>query len=627
MNNFRKSITCFLCCCLCATLAAQTSEIDSLEQVLALDMLDNVEKAELLENLSSAYLNVDSAKSRTYAMEALKLAQNNNGLKLQEGFAHYLLGTYYVFANRHYSAHIHFRNAEKLFLKINNKQQLIDVYRSQMMLFDIVSDKENTMYYANKLVELSIELDDPDTELFAQYILGRAHFNEDVCQEMLDFFLDLYQKAVSINNSYTISILETCGDLCLKLNRPREALTYLHKVRESFESGQWSMVMQSTAYHSIAEAYAMLRRVDLAEYYLGKAINTKPIYEEVKIRSHYTRSLIDTKKGHYRSALESYKKFHHLTDSIHKAQKTADIARMKNWYELEQTEILQQEKQNQRRLILILAGALAIIVALFVLSVSLYRKTAKNNRELKKLHTVKDKLFSVVAHDLRSPMSALKTVLGLDDRNMLDPEAQAKLLKDISSRVDDTISLLNNMLHWAKGQMLEIGPLPVYFNIENETRTVVDSLRDIAATKKITLNNLIEDQIVYADRDMFSIVIRNLASNAIKFTSAEGEITIASEMSGDQNMLIVSVKDTGIGMTNEIQNQLFELSETRIRRGTNNERGAGLGLVLCVDFVEANGGSIWFTSSQGKGSTFFFSIPVKKSNKKLQSERRTTKRR
>jgi two-component system sensor histidine kinase/response regulator len=109
---------------------------------------------------------------------------------------------------------------------------------------------------------------------------------------------------------------------------------------------------------------------------------------------------------------------------------------------------------------------------------------------------------------------------------------------------------------------------------------------------------------------MFAVVVRNLTMNAIKYTSTEGEVTLDSEQSGDK--LIISVKDTGTGMPQEIQDSLFKLSETKSRYGTNNESGVGFGLVLCADFVKANGGDIWFNSVHGEGSTFYFSVPAKK---------------
>jgi two-component system sensor histidine kinase/response regulator len=205
-------------------------------------------------------------------------------------------------------------------------------------------------------------------------------------------------------------------------------------------------------------------------------------------------------------------------------------------------------------------------------------------------------------------MGALISILKLANKNMLDAETQAQLLKDISSRVDDTYGLLDNLLRWAKSQMQGISPAPVRFDAQEASRAVTDGIRYIAANKGIVLNNFIENHQIFADRDMFAAVLRNLTMNAIKYTSAVGYVTLASELSDD--MLVISVKDNGTGMPQDVQDKLFKLSETQSRRGTNNESGTGLGLVLCADFAKTNGGNIWFTSKEGEGSTFYFSVPV-----------------
>ena len=281
----------------------------------------------------------------------------------------------------------------------------------------------------------------------------------------------------------------------------------------------------------------------------------------------------------------------------------------------------QQETKQMTRLYSLL---IVISILLFILVITLVvffgqngrlsrmsRALSQANSEFKELHGVKDKLFSIVAHDLRSPISSLMNMLKLINTNELDTEIQAQLLSDISCRVDDTYGLLDNLLYWAKSQMQGMAPSPVYFDIQNESQIETNRLQSAAAAKKISLNNCIDDYMAYADRDMFAVVIRNLVSNAIKYTSAAGEITLSSELSGDMQMLVISVKDGGTGMSQDVQNKLFKLSETKSRRGTNNESGTGVGLVLCADFVKINVGNIWFTSKEGEGSTFSFTVPVK----------------
>jgi len=503
-----------------------------------------------------------------------------------------------------------------------------------MSLFYDIEDMDNTVYYADKILEIIAERYDlttlqsissdtliladkpyylPSLMFGAQFFKGMARYKDNAEEEALDYFLDMLRKSIFLNAKYNYPgyIAWQCGKIYMKQNRPREALRYLHWVREDFEAKEDLSNLSST-YAYLAEAYIMLQRTDSAEYFIKKAWEYPILYDDTKLELFRVRYLIDFNNNDYRNALESYKKYHHLSDSINKAGKSAEITRMRNWYELEQKDnenmLLQHEYQKQRRLILVLQGALAMIFALFALSVFFYRKNFKKNRELKELHGVKDKLFSVVAHDLRSPIGSLMSLLMMANEKMLDADMQAQLFKDISNEVDDCFGLLDNLLRWAKSQMQGIIPSPSYFDAQESSCEVTDTLQSIALSKNIVLDNQIGRQQLYADRNMFSVVVRNLTMNALKYTSADGEVTLSSELSG--NMLVISVKDTGIGMPQEVQDNMFKLTETKSRRGTNNESGVGLGLILCADFVKANGGNIWFNSKPEEGSTFFFSIPV-----------------
>ena len=640
MTYFRKSIICLLCGFLCAMLTAQTSKIDSLEQALTSAKDNSFERGNLLIDISQEIRLTDTAKSRSYIMEALSLAQKT-GLKMIEARAYYGLGSYHFYAGQFYFAHVNYKKAEKLCIEINEKPYLCNVYYNMTTLFANIDDMENTVFYADKLLKTASEWYDlttltplnnlPDTITLgygridlptlifgAQFCKGMVLFRDMENREALDFFLEMYHKATLIDEKLNLQQFFSieCGNLYNKLNQPHEALKYLHWVREDFETKikNEKAIFKHTTYMCLAESYALLHQSDSADYYSKKSWEALQTFVgEVDRKAMYrTQSLIDSIKGDYRSAVVNFRRFSHLSDSLKKTGKTVEMASMKNWFEFEQkdieNEILQQEKQKQQKLILRLAASLIIILALLFLSVYLYRKTTEKNREMKKLHTVKDKLFSVVAHDLRSPMGALMSVLKLADRNMLDANMQAQLLKDISGRVNDTYGLIDNLLRWSKSQMQGMVPAPVYFDAQEGSCSVTNSLQAIAANKQIVLTNRIEPQQIYADRDMFDVVVRNLTTNAIKYTSAGGEITLSSELSG--KMLAISVKDTGTGMPQEVQDKLFNLSETKSQRGTSNESGTGLGLVLCADFVKANGGRIWFTSVRGEGSTFFFNVPV-----------------
>ena len=633
MISFRILILNILCWCLCVTLGAQITKIDSLIQ--ALDKGNDLEKGRLLLDISEEYMSIDTAKSRMYIMEALLLAQKK-GLEKIERDAYFALGNYYSLTDQPYLSYINYKKVEKLYIKHNDKNRLCGLYHNLMTLFYEIEDMDNVVYYADKILEIVAERYDlttlqyissdtlnladkpynlPSLMFGAQFFKGMARYKYNEGEEALDYFLDMLRKSILMNAKYNYPayIAWQCGKIYIKQNLPREALRYLHWVREDFEAKE-ELGNLSSAYAYLAEAYVMLQRTDSAEYFMNKAWEYPIIYEDTKLELYRVSSLIDFNKNDYRNALESYKKHHHLYDSIAKAGKSAEITRMRNWYELEQKDneniLLQQEYQKKHRLILILQGALVMIFALLALTIFFYRKNSKKNRELKELHGVKDKLFSVIAHDLRSPIGSLMSLLMMSNENMLDADMQAQLFKDISNEVNDIYGLLDNLLRWSKSQMQGIIPTPTYFDAQEASCEVTDTLQSIALSKKIDLVNRIGCQQLYADHNMFFVVVRNLTMNALKYTSAGGEVTLSSELSG--NMLVISVKDTGIGMSQEIQNKLFNLSETKSRRGTNNESGVGLGLILCADFAKANGGNIWFSSKQEEGSTFFFSIPVKR---------------
>ena len=300
--------------------------------------------------------------------------------------------------------------------------------------------------------------------------------------------------------------------------------------------------------------------------------------------------------------------------------KTKEIALIKNWSEDERREaekqILTEEKQQQQQLIYLTYSLLALIISLMIALIFYYRKRVADNKllqitngKLKELHGVKDKLFSLIAHDLRNPMAAFMSMMQLLTSRKIDPEKQSAMLKEVSKRASETYSLLNNLLFWSKSQMGGLNPNPQCFEIRERSDAVIHQMQQQSDNKGIILENSIPEQQILADPDMIDVVIRNLVSNAIKYSHEGDTVMLSGTVKGD--FFEISVNDHGIGIPEEVQQTLFRLTETASRRGTVNETGSGLGLVLCADFVRLNGGSIRFESIQGEGSTFYFTIPLK----------------
>lgn len=234
--------------------------------------------------------------------------------------------------------------------------------------------------------------------------------------------------------------------------------------------------------------------------------------------------------------------------------------------------------------------------------------------ELRKTIIGRDKLYSVIAHDLRSPMGSIKMVLNMLILNLpsdtIGPEMY-ELLAMANQTTEDVFSLLDNLLKWTKSQ---IGKLKVVYqdiDMVEVTEGVIEIFSMVAELKKISIRLETPSKLeVYADIDMIKTVIRNLLSNAIKFSNEETEILVTVQE--QEGMAVVSVKDSGCGIDEENQKKLLHTDTHFSTFGTNNEEGSGLGLLLCQDFVIKNGGRLWFTSAKGEGSTFSFSIPLKK---------------
>ncbi len=246
--------------------------------------------------------------------------------------------------------------------------------------------------------------------------------------------------------------------------------------------------------------------------------------------------------------------------------------------------------------------------------VAVKRIIEAKTEELKKTIIGRDKLYSVIAHDLRSPMGSIKMVLNMLILSLPKEkigEDMYELLTMANQTTEDVFSLLDNLLKWTKSQ---IGKLKVVYQ-DIDMVEVVEGVGEIfamvAGLKNIRLRiESPECQAVHADIDMIKTVIRNLISNAIKFSNEGSEVLIKVEES--DGMSVVSVKDSGCGIDEESQKKLLHTDTHFSTFGTNNEEGSGLGLLLCQDFVVKNGGKLWFTSVKDEGSTFYFSIPLKK---------------
>lgn len=225
----------------------------------------------------------------------------------------------------------------------------------------------------------------------------------------------------------------------------------------------------------------------------------------------------------------------------------------------------------------------------------------------------KDLMFSIIAHDLKSPFNAILGFTGLLKNKLrtMDFEKSEKLISGMNSQARNTYNLSEDLLTWARDNSNKIGYNPVLCNISTICNAVTDQIKDTAQMKSIVINSFHStDVYAYADKNMVQVILRNLITNAIKFTENEGKIDIFSMPVGE--FIEISVSDNGIGIDEQLKNKLFKSDFNESKPGTANEKGSGLGLVICKRFVDRHQGKIWVENNAKKGSTFKFTLPIYK---------------
>ncbi len=283
---------------------------------------------------------------------------------------------------------------------------------------------------------------------------------------------------------------------------------------------------------------------------------------------------------------------------------------------------LEEQKRFRNYLFLLVALCLIIAVLIFYFYLAQNRlnkrlraaqeELNRQNIALQELNATKDKFFSIISHDLKGPLNSLTSFSSLliNHTESLSKEEIKMFAKDFDKSLKNLFSLLENLLEWSRSQTGNIEFTPESFDLGWLLLENMDLLKAQAQQKKITLVNANEHSVfVNAHKNSINTVIRNLISNAVKFTPEEGRITLDLHQEGQE--VIVSITDTGVGMSPEIIDRLFRIDSKHSTKGTANEKGTGLGLILCKEFIEKNGGRIWVTSKEDEGSVFSFSLPGK----------------
>jgi len=348
--------------------------------------------------------------------------------------------------------------------------------------------------------------------------------------------------------------------------------------------------------------------------------------------------------------LEYFKKWAYLNDSLYQDQTTERIMELEKKYETEkknsQISLLEKEKQMaedqirsgkiQRRYLSILVVLILVVLGFFIYSFSYYRRMtyllqkqsrrimtqqAQITRQNEKLHKAvgtQNKLFSIIAHDLRSPLVSISNIsklVNLYIRNNRFKEA-GELSRQMDRKNDHLIELTDNLLSWTKSQSENFTPVLEKIELREVVNECFKIYETMSSDKEITLAYRQDHECwLLADRNMLQTILRNLVNNAIKFTPRQGRIEIFCKH--DLGLAKVTIRDTGIGISKEKLETIFEIDTNNTQSGTEGEKSSGLGLSVCKEFTEIMGGSIYVESEENSGSSFIFSIPEFQSNNEI----------
>jgi len=332
--------------------------------------------------------------------------------------------------------------------------------------------------------------------------------------------------------------------------------------------------------------------------------------------------------GRTEDALAYHELHHQYKDSIQEEQNSKAIRDLKENFEITireyENQQLKQENQlneleieQQNTKLWVIAIILLLVSTVVLILILLNKKLRTKNRiiseqrgELQKANRLKDNMFSIIAHDLRGPVGTLRGLLEFLDVDAAreDKESYEEVLETVKDSASSTYALLENLLTWARQQKNEISFEPKPANLTELVHEIMQLKQPAAESKKIQLKHTLSNELVVTfDKNMIHLVIRNLVDNAIKFTPEGGKVDIAGEI--NEEKVQIAVADSGVGISEEVRTKLFDKYQLYSSKGTRNERGSGLGLKLCHEFVQKHSGSIRVESETGKGSKFIFTLP------------------
>ncbi|OKS87354.1 ATP-binding protein [Mucilaginibacter polytrichastri] len=511
-----------------------------------------------------------------------------------------------------------------------------------------------------KALQLSERIKDPAGLLEANLTLGEGYMG----QHKYDIALHYFKIAESINNSIPLSnlslnLFNDFGVIYRETGMLEEAKDYLLKgialsnipqfqglnitltntlatIYAKEGNTEYSIKLQKQALKKAIQIHNYIRQlltlnglansyqninIDTSLNYLYKAktlAEGRQAYKQV-IEALQSIAELYTKKGDYKAALDAKNEEYNLADKYFYKEMSKQVTSLQGDYELSKSRAKVQQlryinihQMLERKIIMAIAGC--AILVLLVIGFSYYRSWMLNkklqnaNADLDQSNQLKDKLFSILGHDLRSPFVSVINILELIDDEDLPADTRKEMVSELSVTSKAALETLTGLLKWGEMQIKGVRINRNEFAVKPIVERVMLLLAGTANYKRITIKNQISDDLILiADKDHVEFVLRNLISNAIKFTGVSGQVTLKSFFDVHRNIATITVEDTGVGIAPDRLNTIFSLNNIS-SNGTYNEKGTSLGLLVSKEFIDANEGTISVRSTPGIGSVFSFTL-------------------
>ena len=525
-----------------------------------------------------------------------------------------------------------YSNLAKAYYSININDKAIEFYLKALEKQELLNDSESINSSYLNLAEL--------------------YSNRKEYRKAIDYYQKILDNSAAKNDSLHSVVLAKLGGEYLKFNDYNSATKFLVKGYNVNHSNKNQLGMLLTL-NNLADLNIRQNRLKTAEKQLLEAGKlAKSLNNKTELLKHYKLlKTLDSTRKNFDKAFVWQREYYELNKQL-KETKTEVVTN--NLLPLHETlslnpdttihntnnnikPVIAPSKSNPEEQLdkfkLIFYGLLAALAIVSTFLILIYIKRNSNikymqeleeknlkielqnqafleqTKHLENVNNVKDKLFSIISHDLKDSLSSINGFIDLLKDGSLSREEFDNLIPELSENANNASLLLFNLLNWSKSQMQSLDPKPCLFDIQEVFEDKIKLVEPRMENKGINLiNNSLRD-FAYADRSMFEIVIQNLLANALKFCNRGDTITISNHISNGS--CIISIADTGVGISKENMSKLFKSSSfTTI--GTDNEKGTGLGLSICKELVELNHGKIWVESTKGIGSTFYIELPKSK---------------